>query len=235
MAVAGFEFHDLAGLMGVFFYLAAYAGLQFGWLSANRYRYSVLNLIAASLVLFSLMRDFNFSSAILNVLWVLISIVGITRVYRRTIGRRFSAREERLLDRKLPGLSPYIARRFLDAGDWREKADGDILAVEGREVGRLIFVDEGRAKALVDSRKVGELAPGDFIGEVTWASGGPASASVVADGPMRVFEIETPALRDLADRFPELRACLDLTVSAELYAKIVAANRALADNRNEVV
>ena len=234
-ALGDVQTHYLAGLVGVAMYIAAYAGLQFGWLSANRYNYSALNLIAAALVLFSLTRNFNLSSAVLNTIWVLISFVGLARVYRRSMGSQFSVREHHMLERKLPGLSPFIARRFLNAGSWHHVQAGEILAVEGREVGKLIYVGSGTATALVDARKVGTLSAGDFVGEVTWATGGPASASVVADEDLETFEITTDALHDLTRTYPDLRARLDLTVSAELHGKIIAANRALADKGETVL
>ncbi len=70
---------DLVGMFGVLFYIGSYAALQLGRLDGNSLAYSLLNGCAASLVLISLTRNFNLASAVIQILWITISLVGIWR------------------------------------------------------------------------------------------------------------------------------------------------------------
>ena len=72
--------HNAVGFIGSALIILAYLLLQTGKLSSEQIAYSVINLIGASCVIFSLSFNFNGSAFALEVFWVLISIVGIVRI-----------------------------------------------------------------------------------------------------------------------------------------------------------
>lgn len=78
----GYEWHDFVGNLGVLCILGTYLGLQLERLTATGYPYSYINGLGAVLILVSLMYDFNLSSFIIEVFWLLISVLGILRRYR---------------------------------------------------------------------------------------------------------------------------------------------------------
>lgn len=74
-----FAWYDLAGTVGVALIIGAYAALQMGKLQSDNRLYSLLNAIGASLVLLSLVFDFNFSAFIVEAFWVVISVYGLIK------------------------------------------------------------------------------------------------------------------------------------------------------------
>jgi multidrug transporter EmrE-like cation transporter len=73
---------DLIGNIGVVVLMIAYLMLQLNKLSSDGLAYSVLNAIGASLIIASLLFNFNLSAFLMEVFWVLISLVGIYRYFR---------------------------------------------------------------------------------------------------------------------------------------------------------
>jgi hypothetical protein len=73
---------DLAGLIGAALLMTAYLMLQLNKLSSDGLAYSLLNAIGASLIIMSLLVNFNLPAFIIEVFWVLISFVGIYRYFR---------------------------------------------------------------------------------------------------------------------------------------------------------
>lgn len=73
---------DLIGNIGVVVLIVAYLLLQLNKLSSNGLAYSLLNAIGAGLIIISLLVNFNLSAFIIEVFWVLISLVGIYRYLR---------------------------------------------------------------------------------------------------------------------------------------------------------
>jgi hypothetical protein len=73
---------DLIGNIGVVVLMIAYLMLQLNKLSSDGLTYSVLNAIGASLIIVSLLYNFNLSALLMEVFWVLISFVGIYRYFR---------------------------------------------------------------------------------------------------------------------------------------------------------
>lgn len=69
-------------MVGVLAVLAAYALLQSGRLAVRAPLYSALNLVGASLILLSLVYDFNLPSAVIEGSWALISAYGLVVALR---------------------------------------------------------------------------------------------------------------------------------------------------------
>ena len=73
---------DLVGNVGVVILVATFLMLQLNKLPSDGLAYSRLNAIGASLIVVSLLFDFNISALLMEVFWVLISFVGIYRYFR---------------------------------------------------------------------------------------------------------------------------------------------------------
>jgi len=78
---------DFVGNIGVVVLVIAYLMLQLNKLSSDGLTYSLLNAVGASLIIVSLVVDFNLSALLMEVFWVLISFVGIYRYFRLKVPR----------------------------------------------------------------------------------------------------------------------------------------------------
>lgn len=74
---------NVIGLVGVVLILAAYLLLQTERMQAESPLYSVLNALGSGGILFSLIYDFNLSAALVEGMWMVISIYGLARVLWR--------------------------------------------------------------------------------------------------------------------------------------------------------
>ena len=73
---------DLVGNIGVVVLVTTYLMLQLNKLSSDGLAYSALNAVGAGLIVISLLVDFNLSALVIEVFWVLISLLGIYRYFR---------------------------------------------------------------------------------------------------------------------------------------------------------
>ena len=96
------ELHNVAGVSGMLLYVASYAGLQMGVLRGETLAYPALNLAAAALVLTSLSVDFNLASALIQIMWIGISVFGLCRIQSQRAG---AGRRAVTLDRA--GVTQY--------------------------------------------------------------------------------------------------------------------------------
>ena len=72
--------HNLVGNIGVVLIVGTYFMVQIGRMSAVRLPYITLNGLGALLILYSLWFDFNLSAFLVEVIWLLISVLGVGRV-----------------------------------------------------------------------------------------------------------------------------------------------------------
>jgi paired small multidrug resistance pump len=80
MAYIGFT--DIIGFIGVGIILIAYCLLQANRLSAKHLSYSLMNLIGASMILFSLFYTWNTPAVFIEIAWILISLYGVVKSLR---------------------------------------------------------------------------------------------------------------------------------------------------------
>ena len=82
-----YAWHDYVGNFGVLLIVGSYFLLQTGHIVGASMGYSALNGLGAALVLISLVFDFNLSAFVIEVFWLLISLLGIVRSFRSRGGR----------------------------------------------------------------------------------------------------------------------------------------------------
>ena len=74
----------MIGVLGFMVYVGTYTCLTLRILNSDSIRYFVINTTAATLVLISLSHEFNLASALIQIFWIFLGVIGITlRVKRR--------------------------------------------------------------------------------------------------------------------------------------------------------
>src|SRR3982750_2333434 len=77
--IANLSWFDVVGFIGVLLIVVAYLLLQLDKLPSSSAKYSLLNAGGALLIIVSLIFAFNLSAFIMEVFWVLISLLGLWR------------------------------------------------------------------------------------------------------------------------------------------------------------
>ena len=75
-----YPMHNVVGNFGVILIVGTYFLVQVGRMSAVQLPYITLNGLGALLIMYSLWFDFNLSAFLIEVIWLLISLLGIGRV-----------------------------------------------------------------------------------------------------------------------------------------------------------
>lgn len=220
--------YDSVGLVGVVLYIAAYAALQSGLVQGSGYTYTITNLLAAILVLVSLTANFNLSSAIIQITWIVISVFGLARIFFLHYSTRLNPEETVMMKSKFSSISRPLMRKFLNQGIWVDAEAGTELAIEGEPVGALIYLLGGAADVILGDKVVGTLQPDSFIGELTCFDAGPATAYVATVEKSRIFRISTSALNEVCKRNPDLKIALENAIGGDTRMKLVAANQRIS-------
>ncbi len=71
--------HDILGTIGVGFIIVMYAMLQLGKISAERPAFSAFNALGAVFILISLTYEFNLSAALMEGVWLVVSLYGLLK------------------------------------------------------------------------------------------------------------------------------------------------------------
>ena len=85
------EVFDAIGVAGFGLYVLTYSLLTFDRLQSNQISYFILNGIAATMVLVSLISAFNLASALIQIFWIAISVIAIYIRLRKAPTERFNS------------------------------------------------------------------------------------------------------------------------------------------------
>ena len=91
-----------------------------------------------------------------------------------------------------------------------------MLARTGTAGNDFFLILDGHAKVEVTPRKRSRLGPGQYFGEMSLLDGGPRSASVVAETPLRLLVIKRRDFTTLLNEAPELTQSILETLSRRL-------------------
>ena len=82
---------------------------------------------------------------------------------------------------------------------------GQPLTTEGDDGDAFFMLLDGQIEVTRGGGTVGQLGPGDFIGEISLIDGRPRTATTTAVGPVRALEVCRPEFLELMDRHPAVR------------------------------
>jgi len=90
------------------------------------------------------------------------------------------------------------------------------ITKQGASGKEFIILVEGEADVVRGVRKVNELGPGDFVGEIALVSGKPRTATVRTRGPARVLVVGASGFRALMRDVPSIKDKVLAAVTARL-------------------
>ncbi len=115
-------------------------------------------------------------------------------------------------------------RALVQAADEVDLEAGRVLVREGERSRHLYVILRGTAEVTSkDGRKLRELVPGDFFGEMAFLSGAPRTATIKARSDMRVMILGPSQLEVIVEQDPILTKRM-----LEAMAKRVQANERLS-------
>src|SRR5436190_4394129 len=104
---------------------------------------------------------------------------------------------------------------------------GQAIVVAGEHPGALYLVEAGEARVEIGGRGIARVGPGSLVGEMSFASGDPAMATVVADGPMTVACVSAADVEALALEQPERSSRLYRAIARVIAGRLRERQRAL--------
>lgn len=164
---------------------------------------------------------------VITICWHSVFItIHLYRILRMVLGERavrFTAEERELYETVFRNFTKLEFMKLLKAGAWRTIEPGGeeaVLCREGSPIDRVMFIARGAADVQAGGRSVAQLRAGQLIGEMSFVTGEPASATVTVTEPMRVIVWRKEDLRSLRTRNPSLRFAMDAVIGADLSQKL---------------
>jgi len=133
---------------------------------------------------------------------------------------RFAEHEQRFAESMPRGVERRTIRRLLKLTRLRQAEPGERMTTEGALVGDLMFIAEGVVQIERGGQIVAACGPGDFLGEMSFLTGAPATATAVVVKPTRYLAFDQTRLRLALEADGELKQAMDASFSRNLVGKL---------------
>lgn len=135
--------------------------------------------------------------------------------------------DRELLRSVMKGLNDFQIARLLSVGDFVDISAGTVLTTEQKDLSKLFFMCSGTAKVTIGGREISQLVPGNFIGEVAFLTGKPATATVIAETNLRTISFSKEKLNQFIAGESEVASLIYQLLGRELADKIKVSNHLL--------
>jgi CRP/FNR family transcriptional regulator, cyclic AMP receptor protein len=102
------------------------------------------------------------------------------------------------------GCSKSELRELAKTADEIDLRAGTVLTREGRSGREFFVVIEGTAEVMQKGKKIADLGPGDWLGEIALITDSPRTATVTATSPMDVLVITDRRFRSVVETMPSI-------------------------------
>jgi hypothetical protein len=113
-----------------------------------------------------------------------------------------------LTTRQLAELARVVAERSVDSGM--------PIVKEGEFDDQMYFIVAGQVRVTKEDVPVSALGPGEFFGELAVFDGERRSASVIADGPVRLLRLDRQDLLEVMEEHPAIAVAICQTLSRRI-------------------
>lgn len=168
-------------------------------------------------------------------------LAGLTGLTFPTIDEALEWSEERVLSTLAPegrpgstvtvaasdlgrGLGADETQALSRAGRMMRIAGGSTVVSEGVAARSMYLVTSGHLTASIGDQRVASFGPGAIFGEMSFLTGAPRTATVVADNPCRLVEFN-----DIGALTPEIRERVHRNIAVVVAERLTTANRTLMD------
>lgn len=189
-------------------------------------RLRVTLLVASILYMAYGAVDPNYSVLLWNLPVTALHAVGIARLLRARRGQDVGEEAEAIRTLFFPSLDPPSFATFWRSGSERV-IDDEVLIVQGAEVAELSLILDGTVVVNVTPAAAGTFTPLSitlgryrFLGEISTLTGQTASATVTAQGEVRLLSWDKQVLRDFESTHPQIHAALLQALGQEVARKL---------------
>lgn len=155
-----------------------------------------------------------------EVIFVAVNVGQLAILWYYARRHRFAEHESPFANSMPSSVDRRSIRRLLKLANLRRAEPGDRLTIEGALVDELMFIAEGVVQIEKDGRIVAVCGPGDFLGEMSFVSGSPASATAVVARPLRYLAFNQMRLRNALEADSELKQAMDASFNRNLVGKL---------------
>jgi hypothetical protein len=155
-----------------------------------------------------------------NMVFMAVNVVQLLIILRERRGIEFRSEEKEIYQMIFKSFSALEFAKLMRVGKWLNVEQGATLITEKQEATFVYLIYNGQVSIIISGKEVAKLKDGAFIGEMSFITGNPPSATAKTVTPTRLIAWRKDELRDLLHRNPAMESTMHATLGADLSKKL---------------
>ncbi len=151
---------------------------------------------------------------------IVINLYQFIMLYRERKGLMFNDEEKSIYNLVFSKVPQIQYKRLLKVAEWQSVAENTQLVTQGTDLETLMIISDGVANVEVDGKVLTYLRAGNFIGEMSFLTGGLTTANVTTLTPTRLLVFNRARLRELLSKDEEIDRAMHSVFNGDLLAKL---------------
>ena len=134
-------------------------------------------------------------------------------------------KDKELYETLFKDLSPVEYLKISKVAEWKTYSCGEKIIRQNTPVTDLILIYNGTVDVAVDNKAVAQLKDGQFVGEMSFLTEKPATATCIVRHDCECLVWSQPEFKDLLKRNPSLYFTIQSVLSAQVSEALVTSSR----------
>ena len=137
---------------------------------------------------------------------------------------KMAPKDKELYETLFKEMTPVEYLKISKVAQWKQFLSGEKLIRQGARVPELILIYNGTVDVVVGNEKVAELKDGQFVGEMSFLTEKPATATCIIKHDTECLVWKQEEFKDLLKRNPSLYFTIQSLLSAQVSSNLVKTN-----------
>ena len=160
-----------------------------------------------------------------NFIFILLNLYHIAVIIYEKRPVQMSPKHKELYETMFKGMTPVDFLKITKIADWVHFKSGEVITQQKHAVETLNLIYNGTVDVAVDSKKVAELKDGQFVGEMSFLTEKPATATCITKHDTELLVWKQEQFKELLKRNPSLYFTIQSLLSAQVSNALVTSSK----------
>jgi hypothetical protein len=156
-----------------------------------------------------------------NIVFIVVNIYHIAVLIYEKRPVHMSPKYKELYETMFKDMTPVEFLKITKIADWVHFKEGEVVTQQKHTVDTLNLIYNGTVNVAVDGIKVAELKDGQFVGEMSFLTEKPATATCVVKHDTELLVWKQEQFKELLKRNPSLYFTIQSLLSAQVSSALV--------------
>tara|TARA_R100000008_G_C3536801_1_gene142502 strand:- start:333 stop:845 length:513 start_codon:yes stop_codon:yes gene_type:complete len=160
-----------------------------------------------------------------NIIFIILNLYHIAVIIYEKRPVKMDDKNTELYETLFKDMTPVEYLKISKSAEWRKCQPGEKITRQGAPVKDLVLIYNGTVDVQVDSDKVAELKDGQFVGEMSFLTEKPATATCVVKHACECVVWRQQEFKELLRRNPSLYFTIQSLLSAQVSSNLVSSSK----------